>query len=54
MAVRRRDRALRDSLQTVLDRRKPEIQAILKEYSIPMFPIPAVPLPADSGQAANR
>ena len=54
MAVRRRDRALRDSLQTVLDRRKPEIQAILKEYAIPTFPIPAAPLPADSGQAANR
>ncbi|MEA2725281.1 MAG: mxaJ protein [Gemmatimonadales bacterium] len=54
IAVRRRDRALRDSLQTVLDRRKPEIQAILKEYSIPTFPIPAAPLPTDSGQAANR
>ena len=54
MAVRRRDRALRDSLQTVLDRRKPEIQAILKEYGIPMFPIPAAPLPSDSGRAANR
>ncbi|MGZ8391291.1 MAG: quinoprotein dehydrogenase-associated putative ABC transporter substrate-binding protein [Gemmatimonadales bacterium] len=54
MAVRRRDRALRDSLQSVLDRKKPEIQAILKEYAIPMFPIPAAPLPADSGQAANR
>jgi mxaJ protein len=54
MAVRRRDRALRDSLQSVLDRRKPEIQAILKEYAIPTFPIPAAPLPADSGQAANR
>ncbi len=51
VAVRRRDRVLRDSIQTVLDRRKPEIQAILKEYGIPMFPIP---VPADSGQAANR
>jgi quinoprotein dehydrogenase-associated probable ABC transporter substrate-binding protein len=51
IAVRRRDRALRDSIQTVLDRRKPEIQAILKQYGVPMFPIP---LPADSGQAANR
>jgi len=51
VAVRRRDRVLRDSIQTVLDRRKPEIQAILKQYGVPMFPIP---LPADSGQAANR
>jgi mxaJ protein len=54
MGVRRRDKALRDSLQTVLDRKKPEIQAILKEYGIPTFPIPAAPLPSDSGRAANR
>jgi mxaJ protein len=54
MGVRRRDKGLRDSLQTVLDRRKPEIEAILKEYSIPTFPIPAAALPSDSGQAATR
>ena len=65
MGVRRRDRALRDSLQTVLDRRTPEIQAILKEYGVPMFPIaetapgneePKKPVtsPADSGRAATR
>jgi quinoprotein dehydrogenase-associated probable ABC transporter substrate-binding protein len=66
MGVRRRDRALRDSLQTVLDRRAPEIQAILKEYGVPMFPIPTEPKPEtqapggtpaslpDSARAANR
>ena len=54
MGVRRRDKALRDSLQTVLDRKKPEIEAILKEYGIPTFPIPAAELPSDSGRAANR
>jgi hypothetical protein len=66
MGVRRRDRVLRDSLQTVLDRRAPEIQAILKEYGVPMFPIPTEPQPRaqapggapaalpDSGRAANR
>jgi mxaJ protein len=66
MGVRRRDRALRDSLQTVLDRKAPEIQAILKDYGVPMFPIPAEPNPQakapgaappavpDSGRAANR
>jgi mxaJ protein len=54
IGVRRRDKALRDSLQTVLDRKKPEIQAILKEYGIPTFPIPAAVLPSDSGRAANR
>jgi mxaJ protein len=66
MGVRRRDRALRDSLQTVLDRTGPEILAILKQYRIPLFPIPADPKPGqgkragtpatlpDSGRAANR
>jgi mxaJ protein len=39
MGVRRRDRALRDSLQVVLDRKAPEIQTILKQYGIPMFPV---------------
>jgi quinoprotein dehydrogenase-associated probable ABC transporter substrate-binding protein len=51
MGVRRRDRALRDSLQTVIDRRGPEIQAILKQYGVPVFPIEE---PADSGRAAAR
>jgi mxaJ protein len=41
MGVRRRDRALRDSLQVVLDRKGPEIQAILKQYGVPVFPIAA-------------
>jgi len=66
MGVRRRDRALRDSLQTVLDRKAPEIQAILKQYQIPLFPIPAeqkpedkMPAnapsaPPDSARSANR
>jgi mxaJ protein len=39
LGVRRRDRVLRDSLQTVLERKRPEIEAILKEYSVPMFPL---------------
>ena len=41
MAVRRRDRELRDSLQKVLREKAPEIQAILKEYNIPLFPVVA-------------
>jgi mxaJ protein len=67
IAVRRRDQALRDSLQGVLDRRAPEIQAILKEYGVPTFPIPPEPskkeeakapggnaaVPADSAHAAK-
>src|SRR5215210_2442630 len=69
IGVRRRDKELRDSLQSVLDRKAPEIQAILKQYGIPVFPIQveagkkdeangagAAPakVPADSGRAATR
>jgi mxaJ protein len=69
MGVRRREKELRDSLQAVIDRRSPEIQAILKEYGVPLFPIPPEagkkdeagspgnPLPgaaADSGRAATH
>jgi mxaJ protein len=39
MAVRRRDREFRDSLQTLLDRKHPEILAILKQYGVPAFPV---------------
>jgi mxaJ protein len=66
MAVRRKDGALRDSLQKVLDRKGPEIQAILKQYGVPVFPIEPDsgkkdeagaadhPAPADSGRAVKR
>jgi mxaJ protein len=55
MGVRRRDKELRDSLQSVLDRRGPEIQAILKQYGVPVFPIEVkAKAPADSGRAATR
>jgi quinoprotein dehydrogenase-associated probable ABC transporter substrate-binding protein len=40
IAVRRRDKEFRDSLQAVLDRKKPEIEAILKQYAVPLLPIP--------------
>jgi mxaJ protein len=39
MGVRRRDRALRDSLQAVIQRKGPEIQRILRQYRVPLFPI---------------
>ena len=39
MAVRRRDKGLRDSLQAVLDKKAPQIDSILKEYGIPVLPI---------------
>jgi len=68
MAVRRKDHVFRDSLQTLLDRRAPEIQTILKQYGVPLFPItteapegekgkttaaPPSKIPADSGRAAK-
>jgi hypothetical protein len=40
MATRRRDRELRDSLQKVIDAKGPEIQAILREFGVPLLPIP--------------
>jgi mxaJ protein len=39
MAVRRRDREFRDSLQTLLDRKRPEILNILKQYGVPVSPV---------------
>jgi quinoprotein dehydrogenase-associated probable ABC transporter substrate-binding protein len=55
MGVRRRDKQLRDSLQSVLDRRAPEIQSILRQYGVPVFPIePEAKAPADSGRATTQ
>lgn len=70
MAVRRRDKELRDSLEKTLKARAPEIQAILKEYGIPMFPVTATggddddddgqpkpaaaPAPADTSRTARK
>ncbi len=39
MGVRQRDRDLRDSLNAVIEKHLPEIQAILDEYAVPRFPI---------------
>lgn len=39
MGVRRRDRALRDSLNALLQKRAPEIRAILDRYGVPYFPV---------------
>jgi quinoprotein dehydrogenase-associated probable ABC transporter substrate-binding protein len=39
IAVRRRDKEFKDSLEAVLTRRQPEVQAILKEYAVPLLPI---------------
>ncbi len=39
MGVRRRDHELRDSLQQVIDHKRPEIEAILRQYNVPLLPI---------------
>jgi mxaJ protein len=39
IAVRRRDKEFRDSLQAVLARRRPEIETILKQYNVPVLPV---------------
>lgn len=43
MGVRRRDRELRDSLNRVIEAKAPEIQAILKQYNVPTFPVKEQP-----------
>jgi mxaJ protein len=43
MALRRRDHDLRDSLNTFLERKRPEILTILKDYHVPLLPIPPEP-----------
>jgi len=39
IAVRRSDKEFKDSLNAVLTRRQPDVQAILKEYAVPLMPI---------------
>ncbi len=53
MGVRRRDRELRDSLDALLERKRPEIQAILREYAVPVFPMETQASAEDDGPAAG-
>lgn len=53
MGVRRRDRELRDSLNVLLERKRPEIQAILREYAVPTFPMDAQASAEDDQPAAG-
>ncbi|MDZ4863142.1 MAG: quinoprotein dehydrogenase-associated putative ABC transporter substrate-binding protein [Gemmatimonadota bacterium] len=41
MAVRRRDRELKDSLERFMTAKRPEILALLKEFGVPLLPLPA-------------
>lgn len=49
-ATRRRDRALRDSLQAFLDAKSADIQALLHRYDIPLLPIPQDSAPGGPAQ----
>lgn len=65
MAVRRSDRELQDSLKRTLEQKAPQIQAILREYGVPTFPMEKAgdqgrskptgsePAKADSARAAR-
>jgi mxaJ protein len=52
MAVRRSDKAFRDSLNTLLDRKGPEILGILKDYGVPAGPVKEQPKSDDKAKAA--
>jgi len=56
MGVRHRDKELKARLDSVIDRRKSEITAILQEYSVPMLDLaaatPSAPHGTPSGSAA--
>lgn len=39
MGTRRRDTALRDSLQMLIEHKRPEILAILRDYNVPLLPL---------------
>ncbi|MEO8634377.1 MAG: quinoprotein dehydrogenase-associated putative ABC transporter substrate-binding protein [Gemmatimonadales bacterium] len=40
MAVRRRDRELKDSLEQFMTAKRPEILALLQEFGVPLLPLP--------------
>ncbi|MEP6686731.1 MAG: quinoprotein dehydrogenase-associated putative ABC transporter substrate-binding protein, partial [Gemmatimonadales bacterium] len=54
IAVRRRDKEFRDSLQAVLERKRPEIEAILKQFNVPLLPIVTEQPANASSEAAKK
>ena len=53
LAVRRSDKEFRDTLQAVLDRKAPEIRALLEEYGVPVYPPPAGETKGDKAVGAS-
>ena len=54
IAVRRRDKEFRDSLEAVLARKRPEIDAILKQFNVPVLPIVSEHPENSSADAAKK
>jgi mxaJ protein len=54
IAVRRRDKEFRDSLQAVLERKRPEINAILEQFSVPVLPLGTERQENSSADAAKK
>ena len=54
IAVRRRDKEFRDSLEVVLQRKRPEIDAILKQFNVPVLPIVSEHPENSSADAAKK
>ena len=54
IAVRRKDKEFRDSLEVVLARKRPEIDAILKQFNVPVLPIVSEHPENSSADAAKK
>jgi mxaJ protein len=54
MGVRKKDKQLRDELNAVLERKRPEISRILDEYNVPRVPEPAQQVAAESLRKAGK
>ena len=52
LAVRRSDKEFRDTLQAVLDRKAPEIRALLEEYGVLVYPPPSAEAKGDKAVGA--
>jgi mxaJ protein len=52
MGVRTAEKPFRDELSAIIERRQPELDAILDEFGVPRIPDPAVPVAPETGGGA--